>query len=196
MESKLKSVDCVVEVHDARIPITGRNPRLAASFLAAKPYILVLNKADLIPVDYQPVIRSKLLEREEIKNIIFTNCKNDSCPGLKAVSLRQSLQRRCRSAFMPSLLSTGRQENSGACHKFASIQPPGCEKLLHDGYRRTERGQIIVHQCTERRAHEEATRLASWTGSRRHQECAPRNSRLQQSRSVSPRHARHYESEY
>lgn len=102
MESKLKSVDCIVEVHDARIPVSGRNPRLAASFLAAKPYILVLNKADLIPAQYQPVIRSTLLEREQIKNVIFTNCKNDSCPGLKAVSLDSILYIICIYVIFPN----------------------------------------------------------------------------------------------
>ena len=86
MEAKFKSVDCVIEVHDARIPITGRNPKLAHSFLAAKPYILVLNKADLIPPEYKPFIMSTLKERENIVNVIFTNAKKDTCPGLRSVN--------------------------------------------------------------------------------------------------------------
>ena len=44
MESKLKTV----EVHDARISISGRNPKLAQKFAIPKPHILVLNKSDLI----------------------------------------------------------------------------------------------------------------------------------------------------
>lgn len=85
MESKLKSVDCILEVHDARIPISGRNPRLAQSFLAAKPYILVLNKSDLIPKNYQTIIKSTLKNNEKIENVIFTNSKLHTCPGLKSV---------------------------------------------------------------------------------------------------------------
>lgn len=37
-----------VQVHDARIPISGRNPLLARQFSAARPHILVMNKMDLI----------------------------------------------------------------------------------------------------------------------------------------------------
>lgn len=86
MEAKFKSVDCIIEVHDARIPITGRNPRLAESFLAPKPYILVLNKSDLIPQNYQSLIKSGLKEKENIDNVIFTNAKKDTCPGLRSVN--------------------------------------------------------------------------------------------------------------
>ncbi|XP_046464460.1 mitochondrial GTPase 1-like [Daphnia pulex] len=88
MEAKLKLVDCVLEVHDARIPISGRNPNLTHSFVAAKPYILVLNKCDLIPSEYQSTIMSALKERENIQHIIFTNSKLDTCPGLKEVTKR------------------------------------------------------------------------------------------------------------
>lgn len=85
MEATLKSVDCVIQVHDARIPITGRNPKLAQSFLAPKPYILVLNKVDLIPAEDQSMIRTALKNAENIDNIIFTNAKKDTCPGLRTV---------------------------------------------------------------------------------------------------------------
>lgn len=86
MEAKLKSVDCVLEVHDARIPFSGRNPNLTRSFVAAKPYILVLNKSDLIPLEYQPAILSTLKARENIQHVVFTNSKQDTCPGLREVT--------------------------------------------------------------------------------------------------------------
>lgn len=85
MDSKLKLVDCVLEVHDARIPISGRNPNLTRSFVASKPYILVLNKSDLIPTEYQTVIKSTLKKTENIEHIVFTNSKQDTCPGLRNV---------------------------------------------------------------------------------------------------------------
>eukprot|EP00123_Amoebidium_parasiticum_P020157 comp43423_c0_seq1/m.47478 comp43423_c0_seq1/g.47478 ORF comp43423_c0_seq1/g.47478 comp43423_c0_seq1/m.47478 type:complete len:302 (-) comp43423_c0_seq1:57-962(-) len=46
MREKLKEVDCVVEVHDARVPLSGRN-RLLTGLTNSKPHLLVLNKADL-----------------------------------------------------------------------------------------------------------------------------------------------------
>ena len=85
MEAKLKAVDCVLEVHDARIPISGRNPNLTRSFVASKPYILVLNKSDLIPSEYQTIIKSTLKKRENIEHVVFTNSKLDTCPGLREV---------------------------------------------------------------------------------------------------------------
>ena len=87
MESTLKSVDCVIEVHDARIPISGRNPRLAQSFLVPKPYVLVLNKSDLIPEEHQSTIKLFLKEKENVDHVLFTNSKNQDCPGMKSVSL-------------------------------------------------------------------------------------------------------------
>lgn len=48
MEGRLRSVDMVVEVHDARVPFTGRNPVFAKQLFAVRPHILVLNKRDLI----------------------------------------------------------------------------------------------------------------------------------------------------
>ena len=45
----LRKVDCVIEVHDARIPLSGRNPLLKQA-LSAKPRVIVLNKVDMIQV--------------------------------------------------------------------------------------------------------------------------------------------------
>lgn len=42
-------IDCVIEVHDCRIPFTGRNPKLVEA-LSSKPTLLVLNKMDLANV--------------------------------------------------------------------------------------------------------------------------------------------------
>ena len=49
MKASLSRVDCVIEVHDARIPFSGRNPYLMES-LATKPRVIVLNKVDLVKV--------------------------------------------------------------------------------------------------------------------------------------------------
>ncbi|XP_059517613.1 mitochondrial ribosome-associated GTPase 1 isoform X2 [Myotis daubentonii] len=75
MQSSLKRVDCIVEVHDARIPLSGRNP-LFQETLGIKPHLLVLNKMDLADLkEKQKIIRH--LEREGLKNVIFTNCIKD-----------------------------------------------------------------------------------------------------------------------
>ncbi|XP_066094592.1 mitochondrial ribosome-associated GTPase 1 isoform X2 [Saccopteryx bilineata] len=75
MQSSLKLVDCVIEVHDARISFAGRNP-LFQETLGIKPHLLVLNKMDLADLKEQQKIIQHL-EGEGLKNIIFTNCIKD-----------------------------------------------------------------------------------------------------------------------
>ncbi|KAM6186692.1 mitochondrial ribosome-associated GTPase 1 [Rhynchocyon petersi] len=75
MQSSLKLVDCIIEVHDARIPLSGRNP-LFQETLGLKPHLLVLNKMDLADLREQQKIRQHL-EDEGIRNIVFTNCVKD-----------------------------------------------------------------------------------------------------------------------
>nr|XP_004669687.1 mitochondrial ribosome-associated GTPase 1 [Jaculus jaculus] len=75
MQSSLKLVDCVIEVHDARIPLSGRNP-LFQETLGLKPHLLVLNKMDLADLTEQQKIIHHL-EGRGLKNVIFTNCIKD-----------------------------------------------------------------------------------------------------------------------
>ncbi|XP_071466903.1 mitochondrial ribosome-associated GTPase 1 isoform X4 [Marmota flaviventris] len=75
MQSSLKLVDCVIEVHDARIPLSGRNP-LFQETLGLKPHLLVLNKMDLADLTEQRKIQQHLAG-EGLKHVIFTNCIRD-----------------------------------------------------------------------------------------------------------------------
>ncbi|XP_032346459.1 mitochondrial ribosome-associated GTPase 1 isoform X2 [Camelus ferus] len=75
MQSSLKLVDCIIEVHDARIPLSGRNP-LFQETLGLKPHLLVLNKMDLADLKEQQKIIHHL-EGEGLNNVIFTNCVKD-----------------------------------------------------------------------------------------------------------------------
>ena len=45
---EIKNVDLVIEVRDARLPISSSNPELVA-LLEGKPRLILLNKEDLIP---------------------------------------------------------------------------------------------------------------------------------------------------
>lgn len=81
MQQKLRNVDCVIEVHDARIPISGRNPNFKFTICGIKPHILVLNKVDLIETRMKDDIQNVL--QKSCPNIIFTNCKDQQCLGVK-----------------------------------------------------------------------------------------------------------------
>lgn len=76
MQRKLKHVDCIIEVHDARIPFSGRNARFEEALLI-RPHLLILNKMDLTNLKYRQRVEEKIREEQNIKNILYTNCKED-----------------------------------------------------------------------------------------------------------------------
>ncbi|MEE6516965.1 hypothetical protein FKM82_026857 [Ascaphus truei] len=55
MKARLQSVDCILEVHDARLPLSGRNPMFKES-LGIRPHLLILNKMDLADQTQQKVV--------------------------------------------------------------------------------------------------------------------------------------------
>ncbi|KOB67268.1 Mitochondrial GTPase 1 [Operophtera brumata] len=85
MQRKLKSVDCVIEVHDARLPFSGRNPIFTSTLTGAKPHILVLNKKDLTIQSLIPRVKDQLKAEQGVNNVVFTNSKDQLDRGLKAL---------------------------------------------------------------------------------------------------------------
>ncbi|KAK6758468.1 hypothetical protein RB195_015969 [Necator americanus] len=76
MEGKLRSVDLIVEVHDARIPVSGRNSTFMKQFCSIRPHVLVMNKMDLINMGkYKQPIEDYYRHEHGITNIIWTDCK-------------------------------------------------------------------------------------------------------------------------
>lgn len=72
MKAKLSKVDCIVEVHDARIPLSGRNP-LFKEYLGIKPHLLVLNKVDLADLSNEKRIAAQL-QKQGVGKVIYTDC--------------------------------------------------------------------------------------------------------------------------
>ncbi|XP_053613464.1 mitochondrial GTPase 1 [Plodia interpunctella] len=85
MQRKLNNVDCVIEVHDARIPFSGRNPVFTSSVTGAKPHILVLNKKDLTISSLIPRVSDQLKAEQNIEHVVFTNSKDQYDRGLKTL---------------------------------------------------------------------------------------------------------------
>ncbi|XP_061601507.1 mitochondrial ribosome-associated GTPase 1 [Cololabis saira] len=71
MRASQKSVDCIIEIHDARIPFSGRNPVFQDS-LIIRPHLLVLNKMDLADVSNKQRILKKL-KQDGMKDVLFTD---------------------------------------------------------------------------------------------------------------------------
>ena len=84
MQAKLRTVDCVLELHDARIPLTGRHTNFAHQIIGNKPHILVLNKSDLISASDMTRISSSY-EVSDVNSLLFTNLKNDRDDGVRKV---------------------------------------------------------------------------------------------------------------
>lgn len=84
MQQRLKNVDCILEVHDARVPISGRYADFSRTLTGLKPHILVLNKKDLADRRHTQSIVSAL-NKEGLSNIIFTNLKTETCEGMKQI---------------------------------------------------------------------------------------------------------------
>ncbi|XP_072534418.1 mitochondrial ribosome-associated GTPase 1 [Salminus brasiliensis] len=83
MRASLKKVDCIIEIHDARIPFSGRNP-LFQENLDVRPHLLVLNKMDLTDTSKKLAVL-KQLERDGVKNVLFTDCLRQRDESVKKV---------------------------------------------------------------------------------------------------------------
>lgn len=85
MQQKLKMIDCVVEVHDARIPFSGRNPEFKYTVSGLKPHILVLNKKDLTDKKLIARTAEQVKAKDGINHVIFTNCKDQLDSGIRKI---------------------------------------------------------------------------------------------------------------
>ena len=98
MQYTLMKTDCVIEVHDARIPQSGRNITFKKTVTGNRPHILVLNKQDLAfgsnkntKDNYKDLsnrkleIREKIMKREpELSDVMFCSC-SDLNSGVKSI---------------------------------------------------------------------------------------------------------------
>ncbi|XP_054162047.1 mitochondrial GTPase 1-like [Oppia nitens] len=73
----IRKVDCIVEVHDARIPFSGRNLEFIRSLTSIKPHVLILTKVDLMDMIYKRRVKDKL-EYEGNSKCLFIDSMNAS----------------------------------------------------------------------------------------------------------------------
>ena len=77
IHSALRFTDAVLEVHDARIPFSGRHPDLK-NILQLRPHLLVLNKRDLADLDLnrQTLVKQQL-NSEGIDNVLYMRLSSE-----------------------------------------------------------------------------------------------------------------------
>lgn len=69
--SSLHQIDAVLEIHDARIPFSGRNPQLK-EIIHVRPHLMILNKCDLADMSKKDQICQKLQD-EGVRNVYFAS---------------------------------------------------------------------------------------------------------------------------
>ncbi|KAK6165661.1 hypothetical protein SNE40_022547 [Patella caerulea] len=76
MHAILKDVDCVIEVHDAKIPFSGRNPRFR-DIISLRPHLLLLNKIDLADINAERRLSvENKLKSQGVDTIFYTDLRN------------------------------------------------------------------------------------------------------------------------
>ncbi|KAI6173143.1 G domain-containing protein [Aphelenchoides besseyi] len=92
MEHRLRSMDLIIEVHDARIALTGRNPEFQSRLYAVRPHILVFNKMDLINKKKYIASVEKHYKNLGVKHVLWTDCKHRKS---RALSELQTMMMDC-----------------------------------------------------------------------------------------------------
>eukprot|EP00048_Salpingoeca_helianthica_P000230 m.40124 g.40124 ORF g.40124 m.40124 type:complete len:372 (-) comp10272_c1_seq1:27-1142(-) len=158
MQKLFPRCSCVVEVHDARIPFTGRN-RLFEAFHSR--HVLVLNKADLADPKLKKATLARLREAGE-ETVLFTNSTSeaghDKQKLLDAIidiserqgSRRTSPEHRVLIAGMPnvgksSLINALRRVHLHRAKCAVTGDRPGVTRALQTEIKVSERPLVLIH---------------------------------------------------
>ncbi|XP_040176701.1 mitochondrial ribosome-associated GTPase 1 [Rana temporaria] len=120
MRAKLTKVDCIVEVHDARIPLSGRNP-FFKEHLGIKPHLLILNKLDLADLTHQNRIITQL-RKQEVGKVIYTDCIREENVRKIVPAITERIE--CHPRF-------NRAENPEICIMVTGIPNVGKSSLIN-----------------------------------------------------------------
>uniref|UniRef100_A0A4W5LVZ0 Mitochondrial GTPase 1 n=1 Tax=Hucho hucho TaxID=62062 RepID=A0A4W5LVZ0_9TELE len=122
MKASVKNVDCILEIHDARIPFSGRNPLFQDS-LDVRPHLLVLNKMDLADMSAKHMIL-KQLERHGVKNVLFTDCLRQRDDNVKKLVPMVT-------ELIESQPRFNREENTNFCLMVIGVPNVGKSSLIN-----------------------------------------------------------------
>ena len=89
-ETHIKTAHLIVEVRDARIPLSSANPELSR-IINNKHRIVVLNKADLLPNREKECVRRYVQEATD-SPVVFTHANAKSIKATNGVELIQEMQ--------------------------------------------------------------------------------------------------------
>nr|ACO10231.1 Mitochondrial GTPase 1, mitochondrial precursor [Caligus rogercresseyi] len=81
LQSLLSITDCILEIHDARIPLSGRNVEFKRTLSGVRPHILVLNKSDLSShkkEDKVNIVKHLKSQDPNLSDVVFTSFRDSS----------------------------------------------------------------------------------------------------------------------
>jgi hypothetical protein len=78
MNRRLQDCDCVLEIHDARIPFSGRNPKFRG-MVSRRPKILVLNKMDMADSSTLEVMHNIVCSDVRVLYYVCCICRACKC---------------------------------------------------------------------------------------------------------------------
>jgi len=107
VRENLKLVDVVIEVLDARIPVSSRNPDIG-ELVQGKPTLVVLNKSDLADPDMTKI----WLDRLGVNGVTATAVDSHSGKGLTKVP---TLVGQLIAPKMQALIASGRRARPARC---------------------------------------------------------------------------------
>uniref|UniRef100_A0A3B3US05 Mitochondrial GTPase 1 n=1 Tax=Poecilia latipinna TaxID=48699 RepID=A0A3B3US05_9TELE len=123
MKANLKNVDCILEIHDARISFKTSHSELGFYFDLNKPHLLVLNKMDLADLSNKQKILKKL-ENDGVRNVLFTDCLKQRDDNVKKLV-----------PLVMELIKTGdrfnREENRDYCLMVIGVPNVGKSSLIN-----------------------------------------------------------------
>jgi mitochondrial GTPase 1 len=89
LEECLVRTDGIIEVHDARIPYSGRNPQFYSRLVSGnKPHLLLLNKSDLADANYFDKSIEYIRSQQANVDVVHTNLSNIDLEDLTKIFAR------------------------------------------------------------------------------------------------------------
>lgn len=83
LEQSLSRIDGIIEIHDARVPHSGRNTQLYKRLVAGyKPHLLILNKSDLADPNYLTKSVKYLQSEQSNTQVVHTSLSSIQLPEL------------------------------------------------------------------------------------------------------------------
>ncbi|XP_055332653.1 mitochondrial ribosome-associated GTPase 1-like isoform X2 [Paramacrobiotus metropolitanus] len=84
MQQRLRSIDGIIELHDARAPLSGRNDLFRQNLSLVRPHLLLLNKKDLADLTRQEQVVRRLKE-QGVSEVFYTDCLRDQDETVKQI---------------------------------------------------------------------------------------------------------------